>query len=807
MKRHIIIISALLLCALGARGQNVSVHARNKPAATVFRTIMDQTGKNFVYSSDLLKNVRVSVSARNRPLEEVLGEMFRGTAIEFTIRGNNVVLRQRKESARTPEKAARKAPVPLPSPLVIHAPEALEEVTVVSRLEAPEVETAEIGAAKISGSRLRSTPVIFGESDVIKTLQKQAGVSEGTEGLAGMYVHGGEADQNMYMLDNVPLYHVSHLAGLFSAFNTDMIRYADFFKSSFPAKYDGRLSSFTDVRLRDGGEEGHHGSGRLGLTSGAFNIGGPLGKKTTYIAGIRRSWLDAVTVPILAIANAHEDNEKTDVHYYFMDLNARVSHRFSARTRGFVSVYFGDDLLRTSQEDTYEDTYGWYDKDKYRFHWGNLVAQAGVNRRFSDSMSGEFTAAYSRFFSTMKTDCYSESRQGSRTDTTRTVQNTRNNISDWIARADLDWRPREDMRVRFGAGYTLHRFLPTATDRRYEVNGDLLTARDNAGSYGAHEANLYIEDDWRISRAWRVNGGVHLSAFAIDGKLHHGISPRLAAAWHPAPQWAVKGAYSRTVQYVRQLTESYLSLPTDEWIPVAGNLRTPTADKAAAGVYWQSADGTFTASVEGYMKWMHNLIDYRDDHALQPPLTRWNSRLTTGSGTAAGIDFTIEKRAGKVTGTATYSLARADRTFPEKNGGRTYPATFDNRHTINLNVTWTPNRKISLSAAWTGHSGNRFTLMTQQWVTPSFGSIYDSYTSTAPLRAPLNNYRLPFYHRLDLSLEIRNRRGYWNVSLYNAYCHMNTVAIRRSTTNDGQPVFQKVKLIPIIPSVSYTWIF
>ncbi len=814
--RRLLILAAALMTMLAATAQRVTVNARGSDAAAVFRSIMEQTGKNFVYSTDLLRGVKVTVNARNRPLDEVLRQMFRGTEIEFSIRGNNVVLKRRKEAPERTAKAARTTPPPLPRPLEINAPAELEEVVVVSRLEDPQVETAEMGAAKISARQLRATPVIFGEPDIIKTLQHQAGVAEGTEGLAGMHVHGGETDQNLYMLDNVPIYQVNHLAGLFSAFNTDMIRYADFFKTSFPAKYDGRLSSFTDVRLRDGDTDGHHGSARMGLTSGAFSIGGPLGDNTTYAAGIRRSWLDVLTVPLMALANAHEEDEKIDIHYYFMDLNAKVTHRFSPRLRASASVYFGDDRLKSRNEDTYNDSYyygqdyydlsGWHTCEKSLLHWGNLVAQGALNWRLGERAGMEITAAYTRYFSSIKYEYDSEDRYMSETDTTRTRRHTDNNISDWIVRADLDWRPREQMRIRTGAGYTLHSFLPCRTDISNMQNGSLLTVRDNTRGYGAHEASLYIEDDWRISRQVRVNGGIHLSLFAIDGKVRHGVSPRLAANWRPAPQWAVKGAYSRTVQYVRQLSQSYLALPTDLWIPVAGRFRPESADKIAAGVYWQSPDGVYTASAEGYWKWMHNLIDYRDNHLLQPPLAMWDSRLTAGRGTARGIDLTVERTAGKVTGRASYSLAWADRTFPEKNHGRTYPARFDNRHTINLSLTWTPSRRISLSASWTGHSGNRFTLMPQEWVTPSFGSPH-GYGEYVPLQTQPNNYRLPFYHRLDLSLDIRNSRGYWNVSLYNAYCHMNTVAIRRSITDDGRPVFQKVKLIPIIPSISYTWLF
>ncbi len=186
----------------------------------------------------------------------------------------------------------------------------LEEVVVVSRLEAPAVATAEIGAKKLTAKEILATPVMFGESDVIKALHMQPGVSEGQEGLAGLNVHGGNSDENLYMLDNVPIYQVNHFAGLFSAFNAEAIRYIDFFKSSIPAKYDGRLSSYLDVRTKNGSREGHHGSFRLGLTSGAFNIDGPIGQSTTYSVALRRSWFDLLSTPLLALGNAASAEKK-----------------------------------------------------------------------------------------------------------------------------------------------------------------------------------------------------------------------------------------------------------------------------------------------------------------------------------------------------------------------------------------------------------------------------------------------------------------------------------------------------------------
>ncbi|MDE7369889.1 MAG: TonB-dependent receptor plug domain-containing protein, partial [Muribaculaceae bacterium] len=652
-----------------------------------------------------------------------------------------------------------------------------------------------------------NTPVLFGESDVIKALLTQPGISEGQEGLSGMNVHGGNADENLYMLDNVPLYQVNHFGGLFSAFNVEAIRYIDFFKSSIPAKYDGRLSSYLDVRTNNGSRDGHHGSARLGLTSGAFNINGPIGKQTTYMVALRRSWFDVLTIPVLAIINANDEEWKTRFNYAFMDLNAKVTHRFSNRATGFVSVYYGNDLLKTGSADKESySQYGWFDNLKYDFNWGNLVAQLGCNYRFDNDLSAEFTAAYTRYFSSMKYDCLTKIVENDTTFTAREINKTKNNINDWIFRGDFDWSPNDETRIRFGGSYTIHTFLPARTDRNYRVGTTNVIRRDSTWSYLANEANLYAEDDWHLSDKFMMNVGLHLSLFNIDGKTDFGYAPRLSLSYRPSESWAVKVAYAHTNQYVHQLSQTYLSLPSDQWVPVTRGFKSETADKISVGAYWRSDDHIFTASVEGYYKVMCNLVDYRDEYYLQSPTEMWNAQLCSGNGTAKGVDFKVEKVFGKLTGHIAYSLAWSNRTFPEKNGGHTFPARFDNRHTINVLLNWNVSKKVSLNAAWVGHSGNRFTLLPQVWQSPDFD--YDfGYGDEAPLKTPVNNYQLPFYHRLDLSCMVKNKRGYWTFGLFNAYCHMNTVAVRRIYDKNNNPKFQRVKLLPVIPSISYTWQF
>lgn len=675
MKRTLLLLMmSVCFCAIGV-ARNVTLKAVDRPASVVFRSIVSQTGMNFVYSSDLLKDMRVSIDVRNVSLKKALSIMFKDSDIEWKIKGKNIVLKQkvrRKKSRGKHIKRQSSSVIPVSTAAT---PVMLEEVIVVSRLESPVVETAEIGAKRLTAQEINNTPALLGESDVVKTLQLQPGITESEEGMAGMNVHGGNQDECLYMLDNVPLYQVNHLGGLFSAFNTETIRNIDFFRSSIPAKYDGRLSAYLDVRTKNGNTSGLHGSFRLGLTSGAFNIDGPLGDKTTYSLGLRRSWLELISLPMMAIVNSSADDEKKRFRYAFMDLNAKATHRFSDKISGHVSFYFGDDVLKTGSEDKQVPEYGWYSKETSDYRWGNIVAQLGLDMKVSVTTSSELTLAYTRYSSVMKHNYLTKDLYPDRTDETRSATRTDNNINDCIFRADFLWRPGQGSNIRYGAGYTLHSILPAATQRSYSVGEYLAESRDSTFRYLAHEANIYIEDDWRISDRFRINIGVHASLMAIDGKTYFGYAPRASVSYHPKPNWAVKGAYARTNQYVHQLSQTYLSLPTDQWVPVTGDLEPQSADKLSVGVYWQNQTGDYAASIEGYYKFMHHIIDYRDEYYLQPPIEAWNTQLCSGSGSAKGLDLLFEKRYGKLTGHICYSLAWADRTFADKNGGDAFPCS------------------------------------------------------------------------------------------------------------------------------------
>ncbi|MDE6680897.1 MAG: TonB-dependent receptor, partial [Muribaculaceae bacterium] len=343
---------------------------------------------------------------------------------------------------------------------------------------------------------------------------------------------------------------------------------------------------------------------------------------------------------------------------------------------------------------------------------------------------------------------------------------------------------------------------------------DLYTERPGV-NYAANEFNLYAGDDISLFDKLRVEAGAHFSLYHIEGKTFTHLSPRISARLSIVPGMAVKAAYDNTVQYVHQLVQGTISLPSDQWVPVTANWKPQTADKVSAGIYW-SAGYRWTLSAEGYWKWMRNILEYKDDFYLSMITDGWDTNITSGSGRARGIDFKAVFDAGPITTQASYSLLWADRKFAEKNSGQRYPAMFDNRHKINLMFNWHINDRWDLNATWTGMSGNRITLSTMNWEDPGLGPWH--FDMTMP--ESLNNYRLPFYHRLDLGAVRRTQRGHWTFSLYNAYCNMNVIGVVRSTSDEGEfvevrpgvitssykNVFKYLRLLPIIPSISYTWI-
>lgn len=714
----------------------------------------------------------------------------------------------------------------------------LQEVVITGQSnDKQSVLSTQMGALEINQQTIRSTPVMFGEADIIKTLQLTPGVSAGTEGTAGMYVRGGNVDENLFLIDGNPVYQINHIGGIFSAFNPEAISGMDFFKSGFPSRYGGRLSSVVDVHTKEGNMKEYHGSASIGLISGNLNFEGPIIKdRTSFNIGLRRTWLDVLSAPAVAIANkiTKKDGTRLRARYAFHDLNLKVNHIFNDRSRMYLSLYNGNDVLKggsTDFPDQDSDNNYNYDSD-VSLRWGNIMATAGWTYVFNNRLFGKVSGVFTRYHSRLRNtehDVVGNEGDEDYSDSFRENE-TNTGITDFGLRTSFDYLPASAHHIRFGGDYLVHRFHPeynrsVAYEKNEETSVEIGQEFANDLLWG-HEAGVYAEDDWTLSSAVRLNAGLRFSLFNVQGKTYTGLEPRVSLRWLLDDNLSFKASYSRMSQYVHLISNSFISLPTDAWMPVTRKLKPLISDQVSAGFYY-NLNKEYNFSVEGYYKTLDNLLEYRDGHTFTPSFVNWEDKLTAGEGSSYGAEFMVRKETGRTTGWVGYGLSWSDRQFDELNQGARYPARFDNRHKLNIVVMHKISPKVELSAAWSYASGNHVTLSLENYYENGTGSPtnndnhYMDASESIDYYEGRNNYQLPAYHRLDLGIKIyrpkkKGRMGIWTVSIYNVYSRMNPFMIYKSdkTVPDpgssygkNVPVFKTIGIMPIIPSISYTYKF
>ncbi|MDR2968660.1 MAG: TonB-dependent receptor, partial [Tannerellaceae bacterium] len=735
---------------------------------------------------------------------------------------------------------------------------ALQEVVVLGDdRERLAVHNTRMGALEFDRQTIRATPVMFGEADIVKTLQLTPGVTSGTEGLAGMYVRGGNLDENLFLIDGNPVYQINHLGGMFSAFNPEAIRNMEFFKAGFPSRYGGRLSSVIDVHTKEGNMKEFHGSATLGLIAGNINLEGPIVKdRTSFSVALRRTWLDAITAPALAIVNhkyMKTDGKKVHFNYNFYDLNATLNHKFSERSRFYFSFYNGNDALSGGEEEVYNSEYlndteyptRMTSEYRARLSWGNLLASAGWTYVFSNKLFGKVSGVFTRYGSSMMYSSKSTQSSGSYQSGSSDETANTTSILDLGGRAAFDYLPRPDHHIRFGGDLLFHRFRPEYSRRKLDD-----TSPEESQSHTtvfsdellwAREGSAYLEDDWDISKTLRINGGLRFSLFNVEGKTYTGIEPRLSLRWKLRDDLSLKASYSRMKQYIHLVSQSFISLPTDAWMPVTRKLKPLASDQYSIGAYY-NMNRQYELSLETYYKKLYNLLEYNEGYSFLPSFASWEDKMTAGTGRSYGLELMLRKNTGRTTGWVGYALSYADRQFDEINNGRPFPAKYDTRHKLNIVAMHKLSDKVELSAAWTLTSGTYTTLSLESYESTLknemgywTGDWSYGYNPNRPEHIAVdnfterNNHRFPTYHRLDLGINIyrpkkSGRMGIWNVSIYNAYNRRNPVAIFKTSEYETIPAnerpegyegpgykevsrFKYASLWPIIPSVSYTYKF
>ena len=699
-------------------------------------------------------------------------------------------------------------------------PVRLKTFTVSANRSVVSAESSQMSVVEIPVQQIQAMPTLFGEADVLKAIQLLPGVQNGSEGSAGLYVRGGGPDENLLLLDGVPVYNVNHMMGFFSVFNPDALKNVTLYKAAFPARFGGRLSSVVDVRMKEGNMREHHGNASVGVISSKINLEGPIVKdKLSFNLSFRRTYSDLLMKPFVWAATKMEDMdmEKASFGYYFYDLNAKFNWKISDKDRVYLSLYSGDDAVYAKIRYKDIDNQNYKDEESFRlkWKWGNKVAALRWNRLLTPKLFMDASMNYTQYRHSLGVTANSTSityKPYSKS-TEDLEMRYLSSIHDATGRMDFTYNPNHRHDIRFGGAYTYHFFRPeTQSFAREEKDEDYHNKVDttfNVSKIGAHETVLYLEDDIRLNERFKMNAGLHYSTFSVQQTFYQSLQPRLSMRMLVTKRFSIKAGYAYMQQYLHLLSNSSVSLPTDLWVPVTARIEPMKAHQVSLGGFYELPKG-FDFSVEGYGKRMDNLLEYRDGSSFFGSSESWESKICTGKGWSYGIEFLLQRSFGSTTGWVAYTWAHAKRQFDregeEINDGKVFPAKYDRRHDISLTLQHSFSENFDFSATWVFSTGNCGTLGMQLYA-PLENDGYN--TTIAAIER--NNFRFANYHRLDVSFSwhklLRHGTSTWNLSIYNAYAHNNPFLVYTDYDQKGHKHLKQLCIFPFIPSLSYSFKF
>ena len=690
---------------------------------------------------------------------------------------------------------------------------ALEEAVVTGERENRIEEQVQMSRMEIPIDQIKSLPAIGGEVDLLKSLQLLPGVQSGGEGTSGLYVRGGSPDQNLMLLDGVPLYSVSHLFGFFSVFNADAVKNMSITKGGFPARFGGRLSSILEINMKDGNMREFHGDGNISIIASKLTLEGPIVKdKASFMVSARRTYLDLLLTPIISAATSGDPTSEVDPAYFFHDMNAKLNWRVSPRDRIYFSAFAGlDDFgISTSTKDTYDGVTNQSDVT-FGLDWRNQIQALRWNHELGPRMFSNVSITHSVYTFNTGVDFREESISATDTSATRFASLYRSGIEDYAAKIDVDFAPNARHFIRFGGNVTRHQFSPGALQFELDFGQENpLDTLIGQGDLVSHEQYLYMEDEVDVAENLSVNVGLHGSMLSVEDTSYSSLQPRIALNWKFTPGWAFKASYANMVQYVNLLTNEGLSLPTDLWLPSTSNVRPQRSWQAAAGLATSLYDGGIEVSLEGYYKEMDGLLSYKEGGSFLGDLQGdWESQVTQGIGNSYGIEALVQKKSGRTAGWIGYTLSWSNRQFDDLNSGEWFPFTYDRRHDVSVVVTQELSDIWSASMAWVYGTGRAVTLTE----TVFNGLQYGEYPWAMSWEVPSsrNAYRMSPYHRLDISFTRTKPGSNGNRALifsaYNAYNNLNPFFALAERQADGSTDIIEYGLFPIIPSIAWRFHF
>lgn len=676
----------------------------------------------------------------------------------------------------------------------------LQEIVVTAERRDENVKSTDMGKVELGIEAIKSIPALMGEVDVIKAIQLLPGVQAAGEGNSGIYVRGGGPDQNLVLLDDAIVYNPGHLFGFFSVFNPDAVKGATLIKGGMPSSYGGRMSSVIDVSMKEGNNKRFQMDGGIGLISSRLTLQGPIQKdKSSFLIAGRRTYAFDVAQPML---------KKTDfagTNYNFYDLNIKGNYIFSDKDRLYVSGYFGRDVFVYNNAEN---------QTNIRMPWGNATATLRWNHLFSEKLFMNTTLVFND---------YKFAFNGGQRDFKFSVSS---GVRDYNAKIDLEHYASTKHRLKYGYNYTYHVFTPNSGSA---TSGDTEFQLSEGQKY-AHEMAWYVQDDWDISERFKLTTGFRLSMFQQVGPYNYlpngvyagdtvkykrgqpvrtwwGPEPRISMRYAIDGEQSIKAGFSMNYQYVHLVSSSNSTLPTDLWVPSSALVEPQWGLQYSVGYFRNFKNNMYEFSAEAYYKDMRNQIEFSEDY-VQEVNQEIETGYVFGKGWSYGLELFAKKSKGKFNGWIGYTLAYTWRKFDELNGGKKFPARYDRRHDVSVNLVYEINDKWSMGATWVYATGNAFTLPTEKY-------IVDFVLVTG--YGERNAYRIPAFHRLDYSVTYKPNRkpekrfkSEYNLSIYNVYNRKNTYFIYYKTEGDllkGDLTTKavSVSLFPIIPS--FTWNF
>jgi hypothetical protein len=655
------------------------------------------------------------------------------------------------------------------------------------------VASPQMGLSRLDLSQINNVPVIFGEKDVLKTIQLLPGVKSTGDGNTGFYVRGGGSDQNLILLDEAVVYNASHLFGFFSTFNSDAIKDVNLYKGGMPAQYGGRMSSVLDIRMLDGNNQAYTVQGGIGLIASRIKVEGPIVKnKGSFMISARRTYADL-------FLKLSSDSTTRSASLYFYDINAKVNYRLDDKNAFYLSGYFGKDVLGL--------------KDNFETNWGNQTATLRWNHIFTNKLFSNTSLIYSNYNYIVQSF------------TTNNDFKVLSKIRDFNVKEDLEYFFSDKNTLRFGVNVVKHTIAPgdISTSSTSAINAKTIQNR-----FGMETA-AYVSDEWHATDKLSFLYGVRLSAFSLIGpgtfntynaagtitatntypsgkviKSYINPEPRVSASYTFNEQNSLKASYNRNSQNIHLLSNSTSSSPTDLYVMSSNNIKPGIADQLSLGFFKNSKDNVYEFSTEVYYKKMQNQIDYQNGAQLLGNQDV-ESQLVYGQGRAYGVEFFLKKKRGRLNGWIGYTLSKTENRFDAINNGRYFAATHDRIHDMSIVGIYQLAKRWTISATFVYGTGNAVTYPHGKYKVGGLTTFY------YPER---NADRLPAYNRLDLGVTFEGREhkrfhSSWTFGLYNAYNRKNpyTVTFEDSENDPTRTDAVKTSLFGRIPSVTYNFRF